>query len=169
MTSLNNSSVIRKNTRLPFNWEVYYRDPISKDFSINSYNKILEISNIGELRAFLQLISDDKLKKGHISIMKKNILPIYEDKQNENGGAWTLKVKEDDVPFYSKHYITHMLTDTLIKKHRPDNDITGIKICPRRGFSIIQIWTKAMNYNYEDISHGENITPSSFFFRKHSV
>ena len=169
MTSLNNSSVINNNTPLPYNWVVYHRDPTSNDFSINSYNKILDITNIGELRAFNQLIDDDKLKKGHITIMKNNILPIYEDKENENGGAWTLKVKEDMVPYYSKHYIINMIIGNLIKTEKHGNDVNGIKICPRRGFSIIQIWTKSMNYNYEDLVHGENITPSSFFFRKHSV
>jgi hypothetical protein len=152
-------------------WDVYHRDPQSRDWSFQSYEKIMEINTYGELRAFLHLIPEEKIKKGHISIMRHGIKPIYEDPSNTNGGAWTLKLREDILPEYWKYYVTYTMVESLLteqsKQRKPLDRINGIVLCPRRGFSVLQIWTNKDGLEYEDFNHKETVTSSSILFRKH--
>lgn len=159
------------NQPLDSEWEVYHRDPLSRDWSFQSYEKILELRNFGELRVFLQSIPDSKIIKGNISIMRKGIRPVYEDPMNTNGGAWTLKLGENVLVSHWKYYVSYILSNFILtdkaKENKSDNQVNGIVLCPRRGFSVIQLWTKMTNLDYEDFHHKQGVTSSSILFRKH--
>jgi hypothetical protein len=160
-----------KDKKLGDSWCLYHRDPQSKDWSIQSYEKILEIHTFGDLRSLIQLIPSDKITKGHISLMRHNIQPIYEDPENANGGAWTLKLRDEILPNHWKYYTIHTLINNVLtanaKKEKGDSRVNGIVLCPRRGFSVLQIWTNKSDLEYEDFNHMQGVTSSSILFRRH--
>lgn len=131
----------------------------------------MELRSYNDLRIMLHTIPLDKIKKGNISIMRHNINPVYEDPQNSQGGAWTLKLGEDILANHWKYYVSRMIIEALLtdnaKRTKNGNQINGIVLCPRRGFSVIQIWTKGTSLDYEDFHHNQGITSSSILFRRH--
>jgi len=156
-----------ENTNLSNVWDVYYRDPSSRDWSLNSYKLFHKIKDMRDLRQLIKTIPDDKIKGGYICIMKENVKPVYEDPENEKGGAWTFKMSNDDLIKNWKDYVIHILTNNFIKNQKEDNNITGIILCPKRGFSIMQIWTKSCSFEFSDFHNPNDISASSVLFRAH--
>ena len=77
--------------------------------------------------------------------MKNNITPIWEDKDNKNGGCWSYKVNENIAQQLWDDLSLHLVTNSLstIK-----NDIVGLSACLKKNnFSVIKIWNKESKNN----------------------
>lgn len=149
-------------------WDIYYRDPASRDWSLNSYKKFGEIRDLEGLKQVIGSIPDDKIKGGYICIMRNGIKPVYEDPENENGGAWTFKMSGDELVKNWKDYLIYILTDNLIKNTKGDNCVNGLVLCPKRNFSIMQIWTKGCSFEFNDFHNPNKIQESHVLFRSHN-
>jgi hypothetical protein len=74
--------------------------------------------------------------------MKNNIKPIYETKENINGGYMSIKVSEKDVNKIWLYLSLDFVGNTLSKK----NIVNGISIAYKKKFYIIKIWIKDKKY-----------------------
>ena len=83
--------------KLENNWSICIHKNYNK-WKINDYHKLFEFKYLEE---FLYFINNyDKLgglKYLHLIIMKNNIKPIWEDKENKNGGYFSLKIDIDNL------------------------------------------------------------------------
>ena len=64
------------------------------------------------------------LSSGMFFLMKNNILPIYEDKNNINGGYWSIKVSNDDI----KQIWLYLSLDLVGGKLDKKNIVSGLSI-----------------------------------------
>ena len=122
-------------------WTLWYHKIFDNEWSINSYKKLYTFNNIAE---FWQLYNNHiYLSNGMFFLMKNDILPIYEDKNNINGGYWSLKVNNDDV---SKLWL-YLSLDLIGGKLDKKNIVSGLSISYKKKFYIIKIWIKNKKFN----------------------
>ena len=97
-------------------------------------------------------------------LMKNNINPIYEDKNNINGGYWSIKVNSSDIYKTWLYICMDLISNNMDNK----NIINGLSICNKRKFYIIKIWMKDSSYNnINNLNINiKNINKNSILFNK---
>ena len=77
-------------------WSLWYHHE-KDNWKISGYKKIYDINNSND---FWKLYNNwDKIKGinyKHYFLMKENIIPIWEDSENINGGCWSFKINEEN-------------------------------------------------------------------------
>ena len=132
-------------TKFQNNWTIWYHNS-KDDWTINGYKKLYTIKNIED---YWKLYNNwDKLgtiNNRHFFIMKNNITPIWEDKNNKNGGCWSYKVTESIAQQLWDGLSLYLVTEQLSSIQ---NDIVGLSACLKKNnFSVIKIWNKESKNN----------------------
>ncbi len=158
MNVLYNKFIVIQNTKklkafkskLNSKWTLWFHKLYEDDWTINSYKKLYTFDNIAE---FWCLYNNLKyLNNGMFFLMKNNIQPIYEDKNNINGGYWSIKISNNDISSIWLNLSIDLISGNLDKK----NNISGLSISYKKKFYIIKIWIKNKLYNklsYLDLSN----------------
>lgn len=130
-------------------------------------------SNIDTVEKVVTLnhyIHDNTIKYTMLFMMLENITPTWEDIQNRNGGCFSYKVYNKDVPNVWRDFIIKLCGGTLTKKYIDMKNITGITISPKKNFCIIKIWLRTCELQDTNIiSDIDNVSRSGNIFRKHSI
>ena len=133
------------NTKFTQPWTLWYHHE-RNNWSINGYKNIYTVNTV---KNFWNLYNNwDKIggvNNKHYFLMRNDTLPIWEDKNNINGGCWSFKISEkkskelwEDL---SKYIVTENISTT-------PEEITGISICLKKNyFSVIKIWNKNSTNN----------------------
>jgi hypothetical protein len=121
-------------------WNVWYHH-ILNDWTISGYKKIYTINTIQDFWDFynnIELI--DELKNLQLYFMRDDITPIWEDKNNKNGGAWSILVNSDNAFNIWEKLSVDLISDSIF-----DNTINGISINQKNNIFIIKIWNNSIN------------------------
>lgn len=150
-----NTSILNEytdiNKKLPSGeWTLWYHSPREKNWGLNSYTEIHTVSTINEFFSLLNIFGDVKLLGGTYFLMRKGVMPLWENHHNIKGGSYSLR---SNVDTSIELFITYALGAMLnIATLSPDDKITGIHISPKLvghgnrdkeqliGFSTIKIW-----------------------------
>ena len=133
------------------NWTLWFHKLFDNEWNIDSYKEIYKFDNIAN---FWHLYNNHKyLNSGMFFLMKNNILPIYEDTNNINGGYWSIKVSNDDVEKIWLYLSLDLIGGKLDKK----NIVSGLSISYKKKFYIIKIWIKNKKFNKLDYLNFKNI------------
>jgi len=123
---------------------IWFHKMDSNDWSENSYYKLGTINNYEE---FFNVFNNfPNPNQGMFLLMKKNIIPCWEDDSNKHGGVWSYKINYDSnnpqtVIDIWKNMCTSFIGNTLTQYYLND-DINGISIAPKQYSFIIKIWNK---------------------------
>jgi hypothetical protein len=126
------------------NWNVWLHH-IKDNWKIDGYKKIYNIETIDDFWLFnnnIQLVSgiNDSLNNLQIFMMKNDVLPIWEDNNNRNGGCWSIKVNNIDAYDIWVNLGIYMIGETLLNENCAQ-EITGLSYCQKNNTSsIIKIW-----------------------------
>ena len=132
-------------TNLYDNWNVWIYEN-SNDWSKNNLKVIFNIKTIQDFILFDNNLKNNKqnLLNKHIFIMKNDIVPLWEEKENKNGGCWTFKIsKYDSLKEFLHLFLLIITNNFLVENH--NNHINGITFCIKNNNCIVQIW----NDNYD--------------------
>ena len=121
---------------------LWSHDLFNKDWSITSYNKIHEITNVSEFWQLFNNFHRIGLKYSHFFLMKDGINPTWEDISNRNGGICSIRIELNDSPEIWNDLGINMVCEIL---NDDPNDINGISISPKNNWAIIKIWNKDCN------------------------
>lgn len=126
-------------------WNLWYHSE-KNNWSIKGFRNIYTIDNI---ESFWKLFNSwDKIggvNNKHFFIMKDDIHPIWEHKENIKGGCWSFKVSENQSEILWEDLSKYLVTNEISKNY---DDITGISICLKKNnFSVIKIWNKDSKKN----------------------
>ena len=147
------------------NWTLYSHLPHDTDWSIKSYQNIVNIDCIEQLVSIFEVIPDKMIKNCMLFIMKDKITPLWEDDSNRNGGCFSYKIANNDVPAVWKKLCYLLVGETLSKKKA---NITGLTISPKKNFCIVKIWLgDCNNQNPQDITYFTGIDAQGCLFKKH--
>lgn len=119
-------------------WDMYYRLPKSNDWTINGYFIIQRnIHTVGQCLRILTQLEDETIKGGMFYIMRSGIQPIWECKENAQGGFFSFRIYEADV---WRNAIYALCGDTLFENTTEMNKVNGISITPKNGFMTLKLW-----------------------------
>jgi len=126
-------------TPLNNQWVIWYHDN-NNDWTINGYKKIYNIKTIEDFWEIYQRLNNYILLKGQFFLMKENVEPIWENKDNIDGGCWSYKINKND-SYISWIYLSmNICGEILTRDHSNMNSINGISFSPKKNFCIIKIW-----------------------------
>lgn len=155
-------------SKLSHAWQFYLHLHDDPDWSINSYINMMETCTVEDAVLLNDEMSYDLIKKSMMFVMKKEILPIWEDEQNKNGGCFSYKILNKDVETVWQTVFFSLLGKTLTKRVEHHDSINGITVSPKKKFCILKIWMRDCETISPDIFIDiSNMNHSSCIFRKH--
>ena len=81
----------KETTKLQYSWILWYHDPENKDYSLESYVKIADISTPQQFWTVVDSISKEAWESGMFFFMRRGFKPLWDAPENEAGGTWSKK------------------------------------------------------------------------------
>jgi hypothetical protein len=132
-------------------WNLWYHHELN-NWRIDGYRKIFHVKNIKDywdLHNNIDCLGG--ITNQHFFLMRDNILPIWEDSFNRNGGSWSIKLNDiSNVYNIWLKLSIMMLGETILKDEaaRQSKLVVGLSINLRNSnICIIKIWNKDSNMN----------------------
>ena len=140
-------------------WNLWYHHELN-NWRVDGYRKIFHVKNIKE---FWDLHNNIDCLGGitnqHFFLMRDNILPIWEDSANRNGGSWSIKLNDISNVFniWLKLSIL-MMGENIVKdeRHRISKLVVGLSLNLRnQNTCIIKIWNRDASLNSIKLLHDD--------------
>jgi translation initiation factor 4E len=103
-------------------------------------------------------------------IMKENITPMWEDKNNRNGGYFSYRIANKYV-FQTWKELAFVLTGESISNNNLFvSNVNGISISPKKNFCVIKIWMKTVDYQNPELITNQikSLIPTTALFKVHT-
>lgn len=131
--------------RLNDGWVLWYHNPNDTNWDISSYNTLAEINSIDDFWNTYEFISNTIIENSMLFLMRKGIEPLWEDKNNINGGCWSFKITKGQIKKYWTELSIYLLGENLVSNKI--KLINGLSISPKKSFCIIKIWNNDKTIN----------------------
>ena len=149
-------------------WVLWAHLPHDTDWTLKSYYKIHAFNDLKDSILLNNSFSDDFIRNCMLFLMKDAINPIWEDPNNKNGGCFSFKVNNKDVPSLWKILLYTIVGQTVSNDEKFLKNICGITISPKKTFCIIKIWTRTCDYQNPTILNNiQGLNISGCIFKKH--
>lgn len=150
-------------------WTLWAHLPHDTDWSIKSYQNIIDISNVETILKLNKIVPDTMIKNCMIFCMRKNILPTWEDPNNKDGGSFSFKINNSEIYTVWNELIMTLLTEMLLKDELLNKSVNGITVSPKKNFCILKIWMRDVRIqNPRLLNLPVNIDTKTTLFKKHS-
>ena len=149
-------------------WVLWAHLPHDTDWSVTSYTKIMEVATLEDVISLLNSVPALMVKNCMLFFMRKGINPTWEDPKNQNGGCFSFKVLNKNVPAVWKD-LSYVLTgETISNDSKFQEHVTGITISPKKSFCILKIWMSSLTFqNPRVIAQIEGLDARGCLFKKH--
>jgi hypothetical protein len=151
-------------------WNLWSHLPHDPDWTVKSYKKIIQFSNVEETIAIIESLPEGLVKNCMLFIMKDGISPMWEDEKNRNGGCFSYKVSNKNVYEVWRDLSYVLIGESISRNNKFVDSVTGITISPKKNFCIVKIWmTNCEHQNPQVISIDvNNLQPHGCLFKKHT-
>jgi len=157
-----------KEHALKDDWVLWAHLPHNTDWSMKSFIQIDTINTVERVLALNNYIPGEFIQNCMLFYMRKGIDPIWEDPNNCNGGCFTFKIFNKDVPKLWKDLMCVVSGETLSDDADFNTTVNGITVSPKRTFCIIKVWMKTNKYqNFKKIRPLRNLSTAGCKFKKH--
>ena len=149
-------------------WVLWAHLPHDTDWSLASYIKIMEVVTLENVISLMNSVPALMVKNCMLFFMRKGINPTWEDPKNNDGGCFSFKVSNKNVPNVWKH-LSYVLTgETISNDYKFQRKVTGITISPKKSFCILKIWMQSLEYqNPRVIVNINGLDIRGCLFKKH--
>lgn len=134
---------VGKNTYMSLNdvWTYYFHDPNDVDWTLPSYNRLVNVSCIEDFWNVHSLLKE-KIHMGMFFLMREHVFPCWDDELNREGGCLSIKVLKQDMTAFWEELSIRLLGECLLKTEKSNlwNHINGISTSPKKHFCIVKIW-----------------------------
>lgn len=124
-------------------WSLYFHDPSNSDWTLPSYIRICDVTNLAMYDALTKHMSTN-LHLGMFFLFRESVFPCWDDPGNINGGSLSFKVMKNDVGRFWSDLCKKMLSDDIIAPSMRGSAaaevVTGMSISPKKNFCIIKVW-----------------------------
>ena len=127
------------------NYTLWMHMLYDNDWSINSYKKIYTFNTIEKAACLLENLNSEIIEKTMIFLMKNDIKPIWEVKENKEGGCFSYKITTCYVYELWKKMSYMLICNTMIDDDIIVKNINGISISPKKNYCILKIWINDVN------------------------
>ena len=118
-------------------YTLWYHNPNDTNWTQDSYHQILSFTNFEEFWTLDYFIGKEMIEEGMFFIMRDDVLPIWEEEINKDGGYISWRTEKDSYQYWLD-LIGYFITNNLMQ----DDLINGISISPKKNFNIIKLWFK---------------------------
>ena len=132
------STIQMETIKLQYSWILWYHDPDSKNYSLESYVKIADISTPQQFWSVVDSISKEAWESGMFFFLRRGFKPLWDAPENEAGGAWSKKIEASTVHETIIDMMVHCITNELLINRK--ETLVGITVSPKGPFSIVKIW-----------------------------
>jgi hypothetical protein len=149
-------------------WILWAHLPHDTDWSLKSYMKIYEFNTVEQAITISETLPPVLVTNCMLFLMRKGINPIWEDERNRNGGCFSYKIPNKDVPDAWKQLSYSLVGETMSDNKKLLPHINGITISPKKNFCIIKVWLA--NCSFQDaavIREVHGITSHGCLFKRH--
>lgn len=122
----------KEDFKLLNNWNLWFHNLESSDWSINGYEKVQKIECI---RDFWITLNNIDLTIGMYYLMKDDTIPLWDYKDNIEGYTYTYKCFMNDTQKVFYNLSASMINNTLFQS------CIGISTSPKSKFNIIRLWS----------------------------
>lgn len=134
------------NTNLSNKWNIWFHNE-KDNWTLSGYKKLFEIVTVSDFWKFFNnwdLVGGVTNK--HFFIMQDDIIPIWEDSKNINGGCWSFKIQEEQADELWEDLSVYMICNKLLPSI--NNEIVGLSICLKKNNNVvIKIWNRNSKIN----------------------
>lgn len=126
-------------------WNLWYHHE-RDNWNVEGYRNIYKIKTTED---FWKLFNNWKELGGvyskHFFIMRKGVNPLWEDKNNKNGGCWSFKVSDSQAEDLFEYLCGLLVNDKLTSY---PEEVMGISICLKKNNNVvIKIWNSDSKKN----------------------
>lgn len=149
-------------------WILWAHLPHDTDWGLKSYMKIYEFNTVEQAITITETLPPVLVTNCMLFLMRKGINPIWEDERNRNGGCFSYKIPNKDVPDAWKQLSYSLVGETMSDNNKLLSHINGITISPKKNFCIIKVWLA--NCSFQDaavIREVHGITSHGCLFKRH--
>ena len=154
-------------TKLNTSWTLWFHDPLDNKWSIDSYKQLHDISTIEDFWKVYNFLDNNIVENSMLFLMRKGIEPLWEDKNNIDGGSFSIKVQKGNIlDIWVKISIAlcgEKITNT------ENIQINGISISPKKSFCIIKIWNNKNDENLDNLNTIEGISYDGIIYKPHNL
>lgn len=149
-------------------WVLWAHLPHNTDWSLRSYTNICELDTVEKVISLNRTLPEQLVQNCMLFLMKKGILPMWEDPKNLKGGCFSFKVPNKNIKNVWRN-ISYMLTGkTLSKNKKLVESINGITISPKKSFCILKIWMENITFqNVHELNPIPELAFNGCIFKKH--
>ena len=153
-------------------FRLYFHDPLSYNWTIQSYINISDIKTIEDYWHINDLLKEH-LHLGMFFLMRDKISPLWNE--TNNNYSFSMKVLKNESLWYWNYLNSRLLSENFLNTEYQNNwnTLNGISISPKKNFCIIKIWLKKNDiFNENNIKNYFNIPDKyngDIIFKKHSV
>ena len=128
-----------------------------------------DIDTADKIVAINEAFPDNIIRNCMLFIMRQNITPTWEDPMNRNGGCFSFKILNKQVPIIWKSLIYALCGETLMTDPKKSKNINGLTISPKKNFSIVKIWLSDCSIqDPNNIINIQNLSKQGCLFKKHA-
>jgi hypothetical protein len=151
-------------------WILWAHLPHDTDWSIKSYTKIYEFNTLEQAVTITEMLPPKLIINCMLFLMRKGINPIWEDERNRNGGCFSYKIINKDVPGAWKQMSYLLVGETMSENVKMLSHINGITISPKKNFCIMKVWVA--NCLFQDATvindNVEGVSSHGCLFKRHA-
>jgi len=127
-------------------WTLYFHDPNDDKWDRASFKKIVDVSTV-ELFWQINALLQDKLHMGMFFLMRESIFPLWEEKENRDGGYISLKVLKTKVQEVWELLCNKVLSESILVPEHQDmwSHVNGVSVSPKKSFCIFKIWLRTQD------------------------
>jgi len=148
-------------------WCLWFHDPLDNNWKIESYKGIHTIDTIESYWNLYSFLNNKIIENSMLFLMRENIDPLWEHKENINGGCWSLKIPKGNMFDIWNNISIALLCESI--SNEDTININGISISPKKNFCIIKFWTNKNINNIKNLNAIKNLSYDGIIFKPHSI
>lgn len=154
--------------KLADEWTLWAHLPHDSNWTQSSYKKIMTVATVESAVSLIEQLPPNLVDNCMLFVMRKGINPMWEDKQNCNGGCFSYCVSNDKVHHVWKTLFYAMIGGTISTKTAFVENVNGITISPKKKFCVIKVWMASCDYQDPAlISTATELSSEGCLFKKH--
>ena len=139
--------------KLTNSWTCWIHLQSDTNWEISSYKKIVKFDTLEDSIRLIENLSFKIITQSMVFLMREDILPIWENPDNKNGGSFSYKISNCLIENVWKKLCYYLIGNSLYHDEIVLKNINGISISPKKNFCIIKFWLK----NLETIKENKEI------------
>jgi hypothetical protein len=148
-------------------WDFWFHDPLDNNWKLDSYKKIHSINTIQSFWNLYNFLDNKMIENSMLFLMRQNIEPLWEHKDNIGGGCWSLKIQKGDI-----YNLWNSISISLLSENISNDEninINGISISPKKNFCIIKFWTNKITNNIKTLKPIKHLSYDGIIFKPHNI